>query len=78
LLPHFADARSLIVSIPQTSLIERIDLATGARTPIAKYATAVPPSCVYITPAVTCADGAGYAYTYVTASSDLFSITGLR
>lgn len=77
LRPHFTDdARALIVS--HNSSIERIDLATGTRTTIATYGVARPAGCLYTTPPVICADGTGYAYTYVTATSDLYAVTGLQ
>jgi len=78
-LPHFTDdARALLVSNPAASRIDRIDLTTGARTPLTTYGSARPASCLYTTPATLAANGTAYTYTYVTTTSDLFAVTNLR
>jgi Tol biopolymer transport system component len=50
----------------------------GTRQTIATYGARRPSGCIYTEPAVVTPDGRGYAYTYLTASSDLFAVRGLR
>jgi DNA-binding winged helix-turn-helix (wHTH) protein/Tol biopolymer transport system component len=73
--PRFSNDGLVIV---RDNVIQRIDLATGARKTVATYGTARPSACIYTAPAIACAGGRGYAYTYMTASSDLFAVRGLR
>jgi len=58
------------------SAIMRVDLATGARNLVHSYATAKPSGCIYVSRVLVSGDGSAYAYTYWTASSDLFVIEG--
>lgn len=70
------DGRTLFVSTAAT--IDRIDVVTGSREVLNRYAADKPPGCVYVAPARVSADGRAYAYTYFAMSMDLFDVEGLR
>ena len=50
----------------------------GKRQTLGTFGAARPSGCIYSGPAIPTPDGRGYAYTYVTAASDLFAVRGLR
>jgi eukaryotic-like serine/threonine-protein kinase len=52
--------------------------ADGKRQTLTTYGTARPSGCIYSGPAIPTPDGRGYAYTFLTAESDLFAARGLR
>jgi len=58
--------------------IFRIDLATGQRETITGYGSGTPQQSLYSGPPLLTADGRGYAYTYVTVTSDLYVVEGAR
>jgi eukaryotic-like serine/threonine-protein kinase len=58
--------------------IFRIDLATGQRDRITDYRSGRPLQSLFTGPPLLSADGRAYAYTYVTATSDLYVVEGAR
>jgi DNA-binding winged helix-turn-helix (wHTH) protein/Tol biopolymer transport system component len=60
------------------SAVFRIDLATGQRDRITDYRSGRPPQSLFTGPPLLSADGRAYAYTYVTATSDLYVVEGAR
>ena len=56
----------------------RIDLATGQRDRITDYRSGSPQQSLFTGPPLLSADGRAYAYTYVTATSDLYVVEGAR
>ena len=58
--------------------IERIDLATGARTIVFTPGAAKPRETVYSAPPIVSADGRTYAYTYFSITSNLYMLEGAR
>jgi hypothetical protein len=58
--------------------VERIDLATGARTIAFTPGAAKPRETVYTAPPIVSADGRTYAYTYFSITSNLYMLEGAR
>jgi eukaryotic-like serine/threonine-protein kinase len=58
--------------------IFRVDLATGQRETIASYGSGSPLQSLFTGPPLLAADGRAYAYTYVTATSNLYVVEGAR
>lgn len=58
--------------------IFRIDPATGQRDRITDYHSGSPQQSLFTGPPLLSADGRAYAYTYVTATSDLYVVEGAR
>lgn len=56
----------------------RIDLVTGQRDRITDYSSGKPQQSLFTGPPLLSADGRAYAYTYVTATSDLYVVEGAR
>lgn len=50
----------------------------GTRHPLTTFGSGRPTGCIYTAPPLSTPDGRGYAYTFVTASSDLFAVRGLH